>query len=119
MDSRREFAEIFKEVCIMNMKKVFKGTLILGIGGLIGYLKGVCDTAYHVHKGGVDEETLDSFCASVDEAKEALHRVTHSAEEAVEDVTEEVTEVVEDTVEAVEETVEDVIEQVTDNQPED
>lgn len=96
----------------MNMRKILKGTLILGIGGLIGYLKGVCDTAYHVHKGGVNEETLDSFCESVDEAKEALHRVTHSAEEAVEDVAEEATEAVEDT-------VEDVIEQVTEDQPED
>lgn len=91
----------------MNMRKILKGTLIFGIGGLIGYFKGVCDTAYHVHKGGVDEETLDSFCESVDEAKEALHRVTHSAEEAVEDVAEEATEAVEDTAEAVEETVED------------
>ena len=99
----------------MNMKKVLKGTCILGIGGLIGYLKGVCDTAYHVHKGNVDEETLDSFCESVDEAKEALHRATTSAEEAVEDVAEEVTEAVEDTVEE----VEDVIEQVTEYQPED
>ena len=103
----------------MNMRKILKGTLILGIGGLIGYLKGVCDTAYHVHKGGIDEETLDNFCESVDEAKEALHRATHSAEEAVEDVAEEATEAVEDTVEAVEETVEDVIEQVTEDQPED
>ena len=95
----------------MNMRKILKGTLVLGIGAAIGYLKGVADCAYHVHKGGVNEETLDSFCNSVDEAKEALHRVTHSAEEAVEDVAEEATEV--------EETVEDVVEQITEDQPED
>lgn len=96
----------------MNMRKILKGTLVLGIGGLIGYLKGVADCAYHVHKGDVSEERLDSFCDAVDEAKEALGRATKSAEEAVDNVTEEATEAVEDT-------VEDVIEQVTDDQPED
>ena len=96
----------------MNMRKILKGTIVLGIGAAIGYLKGVCDTAYNVHKGNVPEEKLDNFCESVDEAKEALHRATHSAEEAVEDVVEEATEAVEDT-------VEDVIEQVTEDQPED
>ena len=103
----------------MNMRKILKGTLVLGIGAAIGYLKGVADCAYHVHKGDVPEERLDSFCEAVDDAKEALGRATKSAEEAVEDVAEEVTEAVEDTVEAVEETVEDVIEQVTEDQPED
>ena len=96
----------------MDMKKLFKGALVLGIGGLIGYLKGVADCAYHVHKGDVPEERLDSFCDAVDEAKEALGRATKSAEEAVEDVAEEATEAVEDT-------VEDVIEQITEDQPED
>ena len=89
----------------MNMKKVFKGVLVLGIGGLIGYFKGVADCAYHVGKGNVPDEKLDEFCEAVDEAKEALHRATNSAEESVEDVAEEATE--------------DVIEQVTEDQPED
>lgn len=96
----------------MNMRKILKGTLVLGIGAAIGYLKGVADCAYHVHKGDVPEEKLDSFCDAVDEAKEALGRATKSAEEAVEDVAEEATEAIEDT-------VEDVIEQVTEDQPED
>lgn len=103
----------------MNMRKILKGVCVLGIGAAIGYLKGVADCAYHVHKGNVPEEKLDEFCAAVDEAKDALGRATNSAEEAVEDVAEEVTEAVEDTVEAVEETVEDVIEQITEDQPED
>lgn len=96
----------------MNMRKILKGTLVLGIGAAIGYLKGVADCAYHVHKGDVPEERLDSFCDAVDEAKEALGRATNSAEEAVEDVAEEATEAVEDT-------VEDVVEQITEDQPED
>lgn len=89
----------------MNMRKILKGTLVLGIGAAIGYLKGVADCAYNVHKGNVPEEKLDEFCAAVDEAKDALGRATKSAEEAVEDVAEEVTE--------------DVIEQITEDQPED
>ena len=76
----------------MHMRKILKGTLVLGIGAAIGYLKGVADCAYHVHKGDVPEERLDSFCDAVDEAKEALGRATKSAEEAVDDVTEEATE---------------------------
>lgn len=96
----------------MNMRKILKGVCVLGIGAAIGYFKGVADCAYHVHKGNVNEETLDNFCEAVDEAKSALGRATKSAEEAVEDVAEEATEAVEDT-------VEDVIEQVTEDQPED
>lgn len=95
----------------MNGKKILKATVIMGFGAFIGYIKGVADAAYNVHKGTVDAETLDSFCNSVDRAKERIHGVTETAEEAVEDVAEEVTEAVEDTVEAVEEAVE--------NQPED
>lgn len=96
----------------MNMRKILKGTIVLGIGAAIGYFKGVADCAYHVHKGDVPEKKLDEFVTAVDEAKDALHRATNSAEEAVEDVVEEATEAVEDT-------VEDVIEQVTEDQPED
>lgn len=89
----------------MNMRKILKGTIVLGIGAAIGYFKGVADCAYHVHKGDVPEEKLDEFVTAVDEAKDALHRATN-------DVAEEATEAVEDT-------VEDVIEQVTEDQPED
>lgn len=95
----------------MNGKKILKAAAAIGLGAFIGYIKGVADAAYNVRKGNVDEETLDSFCNSVDRAKERIHGVTEAAEEAVEDVAEEVTEAVEDTVEAVEEAVE--------NQPED
>ena len=93
------------------MKKILKSMLVLGIGAAIGYFKGVADCAYHVHKGNVPEEKLDSFCEAVDEAKSALGRATKSAEEAAEDITEMVSDATEEVAEAVEETVE--------NQPED
>ena len=102
----------------MNMKKLVKAAGLLALGGVVGWIKGIGDTAYCVGTGGLKKEECEDFSEKIDGLKRTIKGETETVEETAEDIAETVSEVAEEVTEAVEDAAKEVIEEITD-QPED
>ena len=103
----------------MNTRKLLKATGLLALGGVVGWIKGVCDTVYCVGTAIAKKEECENLSEKLDELKRTIKGETESVEETAADIAETVSDAAEEVAEAVEDAAKDVIEDITDNQPED
>lgn len=111
----------------MNTKKVLKVVGLLAAGGIAGWLKGICDTAYYVGKGDITKDRCEKLTKAVDDLK-SVTKSTKTVEETAEGIAETMSEVTEEVTEEVEEAASEVVPDITvttndseeeSNQPED
>lgn len=107
------------------MKKFLKVAGLLVAGGIAGWIKGICDTAYYVGKGDVTKEKCERLTKAVDDLKGSFQSTTPT-EEVAEDITDMVSDAAEEVAEAVEEAVSEVVPDIevttseeSEDQPED
>ena len=93
----------------MNTKKIFKVVGLLAAGGIAGWLKGICDTAYYVGKGDITQDRCATLTKAVDDLKSAVTKGTKTTEEVAEDITEMVSDAAEEVAASVEEAVSEVV----------
>lgn len=94
------------------MKKFLKVAGLLVAGGIAGWIKGICDTAYYVGKGDVTKEKCERLTKAVDDLKGSFQSTT-PVEETAEDITEMVSDTAEEVAEAVEEAASEVVPDIT------